>query len=252
MIIKTGFTNPLQQDYSRFRTLASPCYLSSIWEFASTYKITIMVQEPTELPWEHNGTIKEVISQMLTKENLYLFNMCRIYLQVMWISEIVSADGLYIDWYAHRGLLNPTRRSKWKWPNQGVPPSHAWRIWDAGLNLLGTKERSGKIRVTTTLGKWKLTTGTGWAFNANSNRLLNLSGEKTYSIQPGRPTHGAVKWFTEYRGNLSTFTVTHVATVIQKERQTGIELEAIGECVVEVTPTVNTFQDFVQLGGQIR
>jgi hypothetical protein len=247
MITETGFLNPFNQMYARMGGLTSPCYLSSVWEFASTYNISITVPELLAKPRLHDDPIMETVCRVLSKQDLFFFNMCRIYLQVMWISDIATADGVYIDWYAQRGCRNPTRISTWKWPNQSPPPMQAWKSWEVGINLLGSKERSGRICLTTKLGKWRASNGTGWVFDSQSDRLMQLHNKQIYSIQPGRPTRGSTKRFIEYRGAHTTFNPTHVVTIIQKDRRIEIELEGIGEHEAEVEKATDNFRDYVQL-----
>jgi hypothetical protein len=57
LIIETGLSHPLQQDYAKVGILGSPCYLSSIWEFASTYNICITVPGLPTTPRQHDDTI---------------------------------------------------------------------------------------------------------------------------------------------------------------------------------------------------
>jgi hypothetical protein len=143
--IETGLEHPLDEEFETLGDLATPCFFTSIWEFISTYKIKLQgPSNPVARRREHDSMIMDVLKENLDKAERVLFNRCRIYLQVSLVSDITTADGKYISWYAARGLADITRPSRWRWPKQGKPSNQAWLIWHKGINSLGSKERSGK------------------------------------------------------------------------------------------------------------
>jgi hypothetical protein len=150
----------------------------------------------------------------LNKNERVLFNRCRIYLKVCLVSDITTADGRYISWYAAQGLEDSTQPSKWKWPKQGRPPRHAWEMWQKGIHLLGSQDRSGRIQLHQKLGKWKLEDDTGWLLDATSDRLLNQKTGQIYIKKTGRPTRYAKSLFKPWTGIDENFRGEQRANVI--------------------------------------
>jgi hypothetical protein len=68
-------------------------------------------------------------------------NRCRIDLQVLALSDIVSADGRLLITPTHSGNKVLDRRSTLSWPTQEKPPLSDWVIWELalqGLHHFGT------------------------------------------------------------------------------------------------------------------
>ena len=69
----------------------------------------------------------------LSPTTLGILNRCRMYLQVLWLSDIVSADGLMVTELAWKGQRDSTRNSTYSWPLQGNLAAHGWATWKATL-----------------------------------------------------------------------------------------------------------------------
>ena len=76
-------------------------------------------------------------------------NCCRIYLHVITITDITSADGTYILPEVRLGQRPAGRRSTLQWPYQGKPATSDWNAWRSSLLLL---EHRGKLNIP--LGDW--------------------------------------------------------------------------------------------------
>ena len=59
--------------------------------------------------------------------------MCRIYLQVLWLSDIVTADGQNILRQTMKGQRAGMYNTPYKWPLQPRPPLAAWTLWRKAL-----------------------------------------------------------------------------------------------------------------------
>jgi hypothetical protein len=75
-------------------------------------------------------------------KEITLLNMCRLYLKVITLSDITSADGTYILPEAKHGSPIQGRSSNLEWPEQGRPPKRAWSLWSQSLSAL---EHRGKL-----------------------------------------------------------------------------------------------------------
>ena len=66
--------------------------------------------------------------QNLSIASLYQLNLCRLYLRVSKLSDIVSNDGKHIQY----GFLAGTRINTYtnlEWPRQSKPSDDAWKFW---------------------------------------------------------------------------------------------------------------------------
>jgi len=76
------------------------------------------------------------LSLKLKRSDLIFLNKCCIYLWVITLSDITSADGLYILPAAKMGQAIIGRDSKLEWPKQGRPNKVAWQLWSQQLIIL--------------------------------------------------------------------------------------------------------------------
>lgn len=81
-------------------------------------------------------------------KTLQILNRCRIYLQVILLSDIVDTSGHTILLGVKQGALYH-RKSKLQWPIQGIPPRQDWQVWHKFL--LHLESRGNLIQP---LGKW--------------------------------------------------------------------------------------------------
>jgi len=68
---------------------------------------------------------------------LQRINHCRVYLQVLSLSDLAPTDGARLVAPALSGsccLID--RRSILEWPNQEFPTKADWRVWEAALKIL--------------------------------------------------------------------------------------------------------------------
>jgi len=125
---------------------------TSLWEF--THKVDIQIDYPTQwlpkLSREHNLHLMPFFqTHRLKKGDLTLLNTCRLYLKVITLSDITSADGTYILQKVKSGTPIQGLTSNLDWPNQGKPTYRSWMLWRQLLSML---EERGKL--IQPLGKW--------------------------------------------------------------------------------------------------
>lgn len=127
-------------------------WLTSLWEFI--YAADLQIHYPEQwLPTQSRENVIFLMEWLLTKNlkanEIRLLNSCRLYLQVVTLSDIVSANGLYILPEIKAGKTLADRQSNWDWPIQGRPTTVAWSLWNDQLSSL---EHKGKLKVP--LGRW--------------------------------------------------------------------------------------------------
>jgi len=120
------------------------------------------------------------ISKGLPDRIMRILNRCRLYLRVLTLSDITSADGTYILPSAKRGEEAPYRKSDLIWPMQGKPAQSDWNIWAQELSSLEEKGSLWKP-----LGAWLSRTHQQWeSFTNTGKTALFLCVGDHYSKLP--------------------------------------------------------------------
>jgi hypothetical protein len=245
--LETGFRLPLQKQYSRFSKLSTNCYLCSLWEFADSFEIEIQAPpNPATSNREHDTLIMEALHRNLDEADMIQFNRCRIYLQVLWISDICTADGKYIDWYATKGEQNPTTTQKWRWPIQGYPPTNAWECWKKGLSNLGTTNRNGRIELNNPVGGWMTKKECDWVYDDSCNRVRHNVTGYIYVSKVGRPTRKSTLQFQRWLGTDTTFCEGYAASVRFQRNSDVLEVEGLGNWITPSIALLDNFRSFVK------
>jgi hypothetical protein len=157
------------------------------------------------------------------------------FLRVFWVSEITTGDGRYVNWYAAKGLPNPTPSNPWKWPKEMLPNKSDWESWKKGLQKLGLQTRGGQIALHQPVGAWIQAVDCVWFYDPTCNRLLNRITGQIYTHRGGRPTRHAKSCFTLANVDNADFPMDRGVTVIQRnnyiqvESGAGIESSAVLE-----------------------
>jgi hypothetical protein len=114
-----------------------------IWQCVSRVKVkfTLKVKQawtPT-LPMIHDLMLMDYfVSRKFKPQQLEVLNHCRIYLQVLSLTDIVTADGKQIIIPALNGNKLTDRKSTLNWPIQQRPTKSAWKLWASALQHLHT------------------------------------------------------------------------------------------------------------------
>jgi hypothetical protein len=75
----------------------------------------------------------EIMYTNTSGKKMGLLNQCRLYLKVLWLSDIVNGDGKKIRRQAVMGIKEYTAHSPFIWPNQDQPSKQAWNCWRSWL-----------------------------------------------------------------------------------------------------------------------
>jgi hypothetical protein len=114
-------------------------WLTSLWAVITdlNFKISYPNQWIPTLPRAGDAYLMETFSnRQYSTTVMRTLNQCRLFLQVITISDISSADGLYILPTVKEGAKLNTRVSKLEWPNQENPSKADWIIWRSSLETL--------------------------------------------------------------------------------------------------------------------
>ena len=153
-----NMTNIFDLQYAEWKVFATSTWITSTWEFCDKYNIQLdgprgysTLQRINDvLVMEKVLEVKKHFSEV----ELVLINQCRIYLNVMYLSDMVSGDGKMIEECFIQGCLPVDRTSQWKWPFQNKPSVHAWTQWRRALALIWKVDASNRS-CNPKLGKWR-------------------------------------------------------------------------------------------------
>lgn len=81
-----------------------------------------------------------IIQYNFTPKQLQHINHCRLYLQVILLSDITSADGKHVLHTVQSGFRPKDRSSNLHWPRQEKPPEVAWDLWRTALDHISPAE----------------------------------------------------------------------------------------------------------------
>lgn len=96
-----------------------------------------------------------------------LLNSCRLFLEVLALSDITLADGKNILPTYINGKSSQHCVSKFKWTKQQRPPASAWKLWQIALAHIST---NGILHQR--LGKWTEQSHQRWTWFCHSSQAL--------------------------------------------------------------------------------
>ena len=130
-------------------------WLASLRKFLASINGTIELDEDFVPPLqrENDTYLMDAVldSGKFKDAQITAINYCRLYLQVVTLSDISTADGTSLDMHkrdGHWSLLSS--RTTLNWINQERPPEKAWGTWRRACDLWAT--RNGKLK--RPLGCW--------------------------------------------------------------------------------------------------
>jgi hypothetical protein len=97
-----------------------------------------LIEGTPGLPLRRRGDfylIQAFVSNNFKGQELIRLNRCRLFLRVVTLADISSADGKMITHDAWHGRLDTTRPQYFSWPNQGNPAPRDWNLWRKALSL---------------------------------------------------------------------------------------------------------------------
>jgi len=193
----------LNQDPAKYEWVESG-WLPSLWTFINRSKLTItypLAWKPN-LPREHDRTLMDYfVNKGLQNKTLESINICRLYLQVITLSNVVAANGQTILPSYKAGHRLSSRVSKLSWPVQGRPPNTEWKVWASHLDEL---EKYG--RLIQPLGAWVAAPHQTWTefMDGQSGNIYVINGETVKRYQPlisnVRTRSGIQCWFDTTAG----------------------------------------------------
>jgi hypothetical protein len=138
--------NFLEQDHSKFKPFITTGWLSTLWEFLSMYNVRLSQSFLVPLRRSSNDKyiMPVVIKGKYSTSQLQLFNVCRIFLQVELVSDILNMQGTRVKEHIWKGQRIVHSRYECAWPVQPRPTKAAWNVWHSILQSEFHLDSTGK------------------------------------------------------------------------------------------------------------
>ena len=135
LMINIGYGSDLfSAPYAALGKLMPYTWMTHMWEFLAGNGLRVRHDIVLRLLRQHDSFImRRAVEVSFPFETLDAINRCRLYLRVLTVAEIVTADGEFITDKAWNGIRDSTMESPYKWPTQPCPPPKDWRVWRAAL-----------------------------------------------------------------------------------------------------------------------
>ena len=184
MQLRTGAgTLFMNLPFPKYAKWVEKTWLASLWQFLylAKLKVSVPLPLPSLLREQDIFLMTEFIYLGFEPSSLDLINQCRLYHQVVTLSDVATADGETIDSRYLESKRNSDRVSSLRWPNQGKPSPEAWRQWRRALLYL---QADGKLRYP--LGEWvgRPHQKWSWMFRVDDRRLYFVQGDTWYHYRP--------------------------------------------------------------------
>ena len=153
-ILEVGIgRNLFELTFHEFGFLLSPSWIKYLWKFTDHYNISI-IDRVTFFPLQARAgdvfLMEAFSAQGYSNNQMLILNRCRLYLQVLQLSDIMTGFGNGFT-EAIRGQRDKQRNISYKWPFQAIPSTRMFKFWKKAL-----RKTFGLIAGTTTykLGPW--------------------------------------------------------------------------------------------------
>jgi hypothetical protein len=128
---------PLQESYSKCRFLSTHSWMKMLWEKISMFGVKIVVaNEAMKYPWEGDQFIMQLLFEMgYPWESLRRLNCMRIFLQVLFLSDILMALGNKINPKVLLHRSSSKTRSCMRWSTE-CPTELGFQLWRDRMHSL--------------------------------------------------------------------------------------------------------------------
>ena len=118
----------LNAPFKAFHKALPRTWITNVWQFSSDTRVTYDYDLPCLHRRQNDRYLMDVFVSMGYRgtELKYLI-LCRLYLQVLTVSDIVDVNGNKIAGEIKRKTRRTDIPMRFNWPNQPAPPDSAWR-----------------------------------------------------------------------------------------------------------------------------
>lgn len=164
-----------------FKKILSFEYTTDFWAkslFKFIYKHNLIIEDQIpDLPLERikDRYLMDIWSRQYDKVTLKFLNTCRMFLEVVSISEISDGEGTHIMQWAWSEIYNPLFISPHHWPKSEHPTEPYWERWREAILLIGS---GSSLALHQTLGPWleNPKEGSWWLLKMRDKVCCKLKG----------------------------------------------------------------------------
>jgi hypothetical protein len=158
---------PLQESFDKYSFLSTHSWMKMVWEKISKFGVrTVIADTGMAFPREGNQFIMQAFFEKgYSREILLRLNRVRIYLQALFISNILMASGNKIDTEMTAQSMTQRKRSRLRWPIEH-PTGLDFQLWRDAVRALcpsrDNRTRMGPfIALTHRIWNWRWDEGSG-------------------------------------------------------------------------------------------
>jgi hypothetical protein len=202
LLVELGMSfQPLQMDYKKYSHLVTHTWMKMLWEMVSMFRIIVTTMSALGgFPREGDDFIMQVIMRAgYTSEEVKRINRVRVSMQVLFMSDILTASGHMIA----PDILSPRprgeTRSSVRWPNKH-PTSSDMTLWSNAMQAICPRRCLGRgvsrfVNKTHRIWKWHWNSDGSMLHHTRDNGLTEdvyVAGKKpnrfhfSHSQQRGR------------------------------------------------------------------
>jgi hypothetical protein len=163
----------MDHSYAKLGHLVEKSYVEWTWCFVSEYGMRLADDLP-DFPQLHSGDdllMQRFLRAGYAGKELKQINECWLYLQVFYVSEVLTGCGTKLDVQAVCGMER-MEQNKYSWPNQGRPSDAAWTLWkEALIRSLGASPND-EMKVEQPVDHWTVVpTWLWWFYDPRCDQL---------------------------------------------------------------------------------
>lgn len=164
-----------EHNFSTYQVLTTPSWITTVWEFASKFKIKIRDSEAKLFLQRTNDLylMEEFARANFRGPDLASLNICRIILHSVTLADISTVDGKAITLDAWQGRRDPLSGTEYSWPQvQRRLLSHHWELWWKAIRQCFLVRGSSRI-----LHEWyRLPTNWQWYYSPQEDIIYKQEG----------------------------------------------------------------------------
>ncbi len=187
--------------YEVFGALTTASWITTVWQFASRFKIEI---RDSEAKLEERRTNDQFLMLAFAKAGfrgpeLNKLNICRNFLHSVTLSDISTVNGQSISLAAWQGKRDESCGNEYSWPRVQVTlPKDYWDLWRTALRLSFLPRGSSRL-LRERMGRWhRFPIRWKWFYSPSEDRLYKQEGlsYRAYPVYRVRTSarHGIAKY----------------------------------------------------------